>query len=185
MFPSLHWTVVSWHSGVRQNPLLVLILCCAASSGCAVFEADKLYKSGTNALEQGDYPQCIEQLEKAKALLPNASSVIRNNLGVCYDRVGRKKDAWVEFRKAVINSHQNNAALKNFRASWADFMARGVLTIGAAADTIVDKLGEPDFRKKADDGIGDIWGYGNDQFMVIWARKTLEIRDQKVSKMDQ
>lgn len=163
----------------------MVVVSFAVFSGCALFEADKLYKSGTKALEQGDYPHCIEQLEKARALLPNTSSFIRNNLGVCYERVGRKKDAWVEYRKAVINNPQNNAALKNFNSYWENFKAQGVLIFGAPVDTIVEHLGEPDFRTKADDGVGETWGYGNDQFMVIWARKTLEIRDRKVSKIDQ
>ncbi len=172
-------------AGVRPSPSLVIILSLAVLSGCAVFKADELYKSGTKALEQGDYAQCIEQLEKAKILLPNASSFIRNNLGVCYERVGKKKDAWFEFRQAVINNHQNNVALQNFYRYWTNFKKQGVLVTGAPANTILGNLGEPDFKKKTDDGLGEIWGYGNDQLLAVWARKTLEIRDEKVSKIEQ
>lgn len=163
-------------------PLIILAL--SLLSACGFFEADALYKSGSQALERGQYQECIEQLEKAKALLPNASSVIRNNLGVCYARAGRNKEAWFEYRQAVINNHQNNAALKNFHSNWDQFKQQGILVIGASANSIVEHMGEPDFKKKAGDETGEIWGYGNDQMLVIWARHTLEIHEGKVSKID-
>lgn len=163
-------------------PLIILAL--SLLSACGFFEADALYKSGSQALERGQYQECIEQLEKAKALVPNLSSFIRNNLGVCYDRVGKNKDAWFEYRRAVINNPQNNPALKNFGAKWDRFKEQGILIIGGSADSIVEQIGEPDFRKKSGNESGEIWGYGNDQMLAIWARRTLEIRDGKVWKID-
>ena len=162
----------------------LIILALSLLSACGFFEADALYKSGSQALERGEYQECIQQLEKAKALLPSASSVIRNNLGVCYDQVGRKKDAFYEYRQAVINNHQNNAALKNFHSNWKHFKQHGILVTGASANSIIEHMGEPDFKKKASDEIGEIWGYGNDQMLVIWARHTLENHNGKVSKID-
>lgn len=153
-------------------------------TGCAIFKADKLYKSGTQALERGDFEQCIQELENAKELLPNLSSIVRNNLGFCYEKVGRIKDAWFEFRQAVINNHQNNSAISNFLSYWERFKEQGILVVGASVDSIIENMGEPDFRRKSGTKKGEILGYGNDQMLVIWARKTLEIRDASVWKID-
>jgi Flp pilus assembly protein TadD len=93
-------------------------LLAAALSGCASFEGAQLYERGTRALERGDAASAIADLERAAALVPNASE-IQNHLGLAYDRGGRHDDALLAFRRAVALDCDNQAARQNLRAAEA------------------------------------------------------------------
>jgi Flp pilus assembly protein TadD len=86
--------------------------------GCASLEGARLYQSGTEALDRGDTPRAVADLEAAAALLPEASEV-QNHLGLAYARAGREADATAAFRRSVDLDCSNEAALHNLRAAEA------------------------------------------------------------------
>jgi Flp pilus assembly protein TadD len=65
-----------------------------------------LYTRGSELLEHGDFSAATIPLEQARKLEPEKSS-IREALGRAYFRVGRYKDATVEFQ-AVVDRHPVN-----------------------------------------------------------------------------
>jgi Flp pilus assembly protein TadD len=85
-------------------------------AGCAQFEAARLYKSGTAALERGESERAIEDLERAAARVPDASEV-QNHLGLAYAAAGRGDDARNAFRRAVDLDCDNRAAVDNLRVA--------------------------------------------------------------------
>ena len=98
---------------------LGLILCVAIIAlGCASFRGARLYVSGTKALDRGDAPEAVAQLERAAELLPDASEV-QNHLGLAYQAVGREDDAESAFRRAVALDCTNAAAVENLRVAQA------------------------------------------------------------------
>jgi Flp pilus assembly protein TadD len=94
-------------------PALVLWL---GVAGCASFEGARLYRSGTSALDRGEPERAVADLERAAALVPQASEV-QNHLGLAYAAVGRPQDAERAFRRAVELDCRNAAARENLRAA--------------------------------------------------------------------
>ena len=92
--------------------LLPLLL----SVGCASFEAALLYKSGSEALEEGDVERAVADLERAAELAPNASEV-HNHLGLALAADGREQAALLEFERAVELDCDNAAARRNLAAA--------------------------------------------------------------------
>jgi len=82
------------------------------TSGCASFEAARLYQSGSEALEQGEVDRAITQLERAAELAPDASEV-HNHLGLALAADGREEAALLEFQRAVELDCANDAAQAN------------------------------------------------------------------------
>ena len=94
------------------NRVAVALLLLLLSIGCASFEAARLYKSGSEALEQGEVERAIADLERAAELAPNASEV-RNHLGLALAADGREEAALLEFERAVELDCENEAAQEN------------------------------------------------------------------------
>lgn len=87
-----------------------------ALAGCASYEGMRLYQSGTAALERGDSPRAIADLERAAALVPHASEV-QNHLGLAYAQAGRREEARRAFRRALELDCGNRAARENLSAA--------------------------------------------------------------------
>ncbi len=85
-------------------------------AGCASLEGARLYNSGTQALDRGDPAVAAADLERAAALVPEASEV-QNHLGLAYAQLGRTADAERAFRRAVELDCSNEAAQQNLRAA--------------------------------------------------------------------
>ena len=104
--------------GFRFRAIWLRIGCalCAVvlALGCSSFRAARLYQSGTSALDRGDSRQAIAELERAAELAPEASEV-QNHLGLAYQAAGRKSDAELAFRRAVVLDCENTAAVENLR----------------------------------------------------------------------
>lgn len=95
--------------------LAALLALSLGVAGCAAYRGARLYHSGTQALEQGDPARAIGDLERAAALVPQASEV-QNHLGLAYAQAGRPEDALRAFRRAVALDCENAAALENLAA---------------------------------------------------------------------
>jgi len=108
----------------RLTPVLALTLALASGlSGCASYEGARLYRSGTQALDDGAPERAIADLERAAALVPEATEV-QNHLGLAYAAAGRPGDAERAFRLAVELDCDNAAARENLRA--AELRSAGV-----------------------------------------------------------
>jgi lipoprotein NlpI len=105
---------------VRSGPALAVLVAAGALAawGCATFEGARLYDRGTAALERGDARAAIGDLERAAALVPEASE-IQNHLGLAYALAGRHDEALGAFRRAVALDCDNEAAHLNLRAAEA------------------------------------------------------------------
>ena len=90
----------------------------AAALGCSSLQGARLYASGTEALDRGDTPRAVADLEAAATLLPEASE-IHNHLGLAYAEAGREEEAVAAFARAVALDCDNRAAQHNLRAAEA------------------------------------------------------------------
>ncbi len=79
---------------------------------CATVDATRLFRSGTAALDRGDAPAAVRDLEAAAQLLP-ASSAVHNHLGLAYAAAQRPGDALHAFERAVAIDCDNRAAQTN------------------------------------------------------------------------
>jgi Flp pilus assembly protein TadD len=79
---------------------------------CATVDATRLFRSGTAALDRGDAPTAVRDLEAAAELLP-ASSAVQNHLGLAYAAARRDADALLAFERAVAIDCDNRAAQTN------------------------------------------------------------------------
>jgi Flp pilus assembly protein TadD len=84
--------------------------------GCTSLQGARLYARGSEALERGDVPAAVADLERAAALVPEASEV-HNHLGLAYARAGREGDALREFERALELDCDNEAARHNLAAA--------------------------------------------------------------------
>jgi len=87
-----------------------------AVAGCASFQAARLYRSGTLALDRGDTEAAVADLERAAELVPAASEV-QNHLGLAYAAAGRDAEARAAFQRAVELDCENTAASYNLRVA--------------------------------------------------------------------
>ncbi len=92
-----------------------LVLC----AGCGTWSGTRLYASGTRALDRGDAPRAVTDLEQAARLLPESSEV-QNHLGIAYEAAGRDADALAAWQRAVALDCGNEAAQRNLRAAEAE-----------------------------------------------------------------
>jgi Flp pilus assembly protein TadD len=96
---------------MRDSPAWLLIWA-AVFAACTSFEAGRLYRSGTEALDHDDPARAVADLERAAALAPEASSV-HNHLGIAYEEAGRPEDALRAYERAVDLDCENQAAQHN------------------------------------------------------------------------
>jgi Flp pilus assembly protein TadD len=101
---------------------LALLATLLALTACASFEAGRLYRSGSQALDRGDASRAVADLERAAALAPDASAV-HNHLGIAYEETGRPEDALRAYRRAVELDCDNQAAQRNLESLQAGFAA--------------------------------------------------------------
>ncbi len=93
---------------VRVLSIAALLLLVA----CATVDATQLFRSGTAALDRGDAPAAVRDLEHAALLLPE-SSAVHNHLGLAYAASDRHAAALREFERAVAIDCENQAAQTN------------------------------------------------------------------------
>ncbi len=101
-----------------MRPVVALIVACACL-GCAAVEGARLYHSGTLALERGDVPRAIADLEGAAERVPYDAEV-HNRLGVAYAAAGRRDEALREFQNAVTLDCDHVVAARNLRRAQAE-----------------------------------------------------------------
>lgn len=98
---------------VARIVLVAALACCVALiAGCSAWQGAVLYGSGTGALDRGEVFRAVDDLERAAALVPQASE-IQNHLGLAYTAAGRDDDALVAFQRAVDLDCENVAAQRN------------------------------------------------------------------------
>jgi Flp pilus assembly protein TadD len=90
---------------------------------CATVDATRLFRSGTAALDRGDAPAAVRDLEAAALLLPE-SSAVHNHLGLAYAAAERHVDALREFERAVAIDCDNQAAQANLAGARARARSR-------------------------------------------------------------
>ena len=113
----LRYTRVMLAGGPAAKGLVFAFgLALVTATGCASFEAARLYRAGTHALDRGDTDTAIRDLERAAAVAPYASPV-QNHLGLAYAAAGRDGDALSAFRRAVELDCENAAAQENLLAT--------------------------------------------------------------------
>lgn len=104
--------------GCLRRAGLAVFLVTTASLACSSFppvraiRAARYYAAGTRALERGDDAVAIAELERAVALMPNASE-IHNHLGLAYWSDGRERAAERELSRALELDCDNGAARAN------------------------------------------------------------------------
>jgi len=96
----------------KQRPLGFIVVAGLVVAGCAAVEGERLYRSGTQALERGDAESAVADLEAAVARTPGSSEV-HNRLGIAYAAAGRSEEAMQEFESAVALDCDNAAARRN------------------------------------------------------------------------
>lgn len=99
--------------------LALSTIACSTSSPVRSIRAARYYASGTRALEHGDAQIAIADLERAVALMPDASE-IHNHLGLAYWSDEREEAAVREFERAVELDCDNEAARANLERSRAE-----------------------------------------------------------------
>jgi Flp pilus assembly protein TadD len=102
----------------------LVMLLPGGATGCASFQAARLYASGTDALDAGRLEAAIADLERAAELRPEASE-IQNHLGLAYRASGRDSDALRAFERAVALDCRNQAASHNLRLAELEARAAG------------------------------------------------------------
>lgn len=150
--------------------LRVFVVCAAVAFtcvGCVSSEFRRHYETGASAADAGDFKTAITELETALAIDPGVS-LAWHKLAYAYDSVGRRKDAWIAMRKAVILNPISSERKQGFYANWRA-MKQGI-SLGASSMDIRRHLGDPDVEAK---GKGyALWTYG----LV-----SLEFQDEKLS----
>lgn len=117
------------HRTLRQSRLLIswLVVFALYAVGCSTLppvraiRAARYYAAGTQALEHGDARVAIAELERAVALMPDASE-IHNHLGLAYWSDARDDAALRELERAVELDCDNQEA----RVNLARLRATGV-----------------------------------------------------------
>jgi Flp pilus assembly protein TadD len=132
----------------RPTGLLVLasIIALLVASGCSTWRGARLYHSGTQALEQGDVPRALSDLEQAAALVPDASEV-HNNLGLAHLSAGQEGRALLSFERATALDCDNASASENLH----DLQARLQREDRSAA---MRRISQPSIRNDTPDGTG-------------------------------
>jgi Flp pilus assembly protein TadD len=95
---------------------VLLALVIALVLGCAAVAGHRHFEAGNAALDRGEAALAVAELERAAALVPEASEV-QNHLGIAYAAAGRDADALAAFERAVALDCDNRAAADNLRAA--------------------------------------------------------------------
>jgi Flp pilus assembly protein TadD len=107
-------------AGVKLVAALALLL----PLGCAAVSGHRHFERGNAALDRGDAALAVAELERAAALVPEASEV-QNRLGIAYAAAGRHAEALAAFERAVALDCDNRAAAANLAAARARAGASG------------------------------------------------------------
>ena len=98
------------------GPWLVVLalstVACSTLPPVRAIRAARYYAAGTQALDRGDAPVAITELERAVALMPDVSE-IHNHLGLAYWSDAREEAAERELERAVELDCDNEAARLN------------------------------------------------------------------------
>jgi Flp pilus assembly protein TadD len=92
------------------------LACLLSLLGCAAVTGHRHFEAGNAALDRGDHALAVAELERAAALVPEASEV-QNHLGIAYAASGRNADALAAFERAVALDCDNRAAAENLEAA--------------------------------------------------------------------
>jgi tetratricopeptide (TPR) repeat protein len=114
---------------------------------CAATESSVYYTRGTQALERGDLPTAITDLEEAVRLDPSLSRN-HNNLASAYMAAGRIADGWPHVRKAVAIDPGNEHAVQNCRLYFVKMQQQSGMKEGDSLDQVREKLGGPDEERE-------------------------------------
>ena len=95
---------------------ILLALALSLALACAAVEGHRHFEAGNAALDRGDAALAVAELERAAALVPEASAV-QNHLGIAYAAAGRHQEALAAFERAVALDCDNRAAAENLRAA--------------------------------------------------------------------
>ncbi len=115
-------------------PRIAFVIAFAAISGLAcsslppvrAIRAARYYAAGSQALDRGDAAVAIAELERAAALMPNASE-IQNHLGLAYWSDGREDAARQALGRALELDCDNAAARTNLARLQREQEAAAVL----------------------------------------------------------
>ena len=112
---------------------IILTMTAVGSLGCGSttaqgFQGARHYAVGSRALDEGDAPRAILELERAARLVPHASE-IQNHLGLAYWAEGREDEARNSFEQAVELDCDNVEARQNL----------GLLMRSLSSDANVDQ----------------------------------------------
>ena len=116
-----------------RNFCLVCAVSLLLSSGCASYRGARLFQSGSEALDRGDVPAAVVDLERAARLVPHASE-IQNHLGIAYTDAGRHAAALAAYRMAVDLDCSNTAAQHNLSVAQALELRSSERSAGARQD---------------------------------------------------
>ena len=113
--------------------------------------------SADSAVLAGDYETCITEMQAAIAIDPDLMSIPYRALAFCYDKLGRKQEAWWAVRQAVLVNALSSDNRSNFRLFWQRMKDQG-LRVGLASDEVLRQLGTPDVQAVGSDS--ELWIYG-------------------------
>jgi hypothetical protein len=110
-----------------------------------------------SAVRAGDYEICITEMQAALEIAPDSMSIPYTQLAFCYDKLGRKQQAWWAVRQAVLVNSLSSDNRSNFRVLWQRMKDQG-LRVGLASDEVLRRLGTPDIQIVGSDL--EYWMYG-------------------------
>ena len=105
---------LQWRRTLSVSLVVAAVGSLLSTSGCAAWRGARLYHTGTRALERGDVPQALADLEEAAVLVPEASEV-HNNLGLAQLSAGQDDRALRSFERATELDCDNASASDNLR----------------------------------------------------------------------
>lgn len=100
------------HARVGLVLVLAGLVVACSSTPMRAWHGARHYAAGSEALEQGDAPRAIHELERAAELVPHASEV-QNHLGLAYWASGETDRAQLAFERALELDCDNRAARGN------------------------------------------------------------------------
>jgi len=107
-------------------------------------EFQRHYEAGATAADAGDFEDAIAELETALEIHPDLSSLAWHKLAYCYQNVGRRADAWIAIRKAIILNPGDPQRQRAFNTIWNSMKLE--VTLGTSEKDVRRLLGTPDIE---------------------------------------
>lgn len=127
-----------------QTKLLLIATCSCFFIGCACVTSSYHYTRGTEALNNGDFPQAISELEQAVQLDPSLARN-RTNLAAAYFANNELEKGWYNCRQSVRCPYDDGLCKIQFMALCQKFIVEPGLNVpGTMWEEISAKLGAPD-----------------------------------------